>query len=179
MAVALKLKVARAKLDSNPEYSAKVLDDAMQELATGLEELREIARGLHPAILTDNGLAPALQALAKRLPIEVDLDVPDERLAPQLEATTYYVVSEALTNVVKHAQAGIAARGDPPRRRDPARRHHRRRARRSGRGQGHRDRRPARSRRGRRRPHHGRQPARARHRDHGRAAAQRLTQSGR
>ena len=80
----------------------------MQELATGLEELREIARGLHPAILTDNGLAPALEALARRLPIEVDLDVPDERLAPQLEATTYYVVSEALTNVVKHAQAGFA-----------------------------------------------------------------------
>ena len=67
VAVALKLKVARAKLESNPEFSAQVLDDAMQELATGLEELREIARGLHPAILTDNGLAPALQALAERL----------------------------------------------------------------------------------------------------------------
>jgi signal transduction histidine kinase len=108
VAVALKLKVARAKLHSDAEYSAKVLDDAMQELATGLEELRELARGLHPAILTDNGLAPALQALAKRLPIEVDLEVPDERLAPQLEATTYYIVSEALTNVVKHAGAGAA-----------------------------------------------------------------------
>ena len=108
VAVALKLKVARAKLETNPEFSAKILDDAMQELATGLEELREIARGLHPAILTDNGLAPALEALARRLPIEVDLDVPDERLAPHLEATTYYVVSEALTNVVKHAQAGFA-----------------------------------------------------------------------
>ena len=80
----------------------------MQELATGLEELRELARGLHPAILTDNGLAPALQALGKRLPIEVDLDVPVERLAPHLEATTYYIVSEALTNVVKHAGAGTA-----------------------------------------------------------------------
>jgi PAS domain S-box-containing protein len=108
VAVALKLKVARAKLDGNPEYSAKILDDAMQELATGLEELRELARGLHPAILTDNGLAPALQALGKRLPIEVDLDVPVERLAPHLEATTYYIVSEALTNVVKHAGAGTA-----------------------------------------------------------------------
>jgi PAS domain S-box-containing protein len=108
VAVALKLKVARAKLESDPAFSAKVLDDAMQELAVGLEELREIARGLHPAILTDNGLAPALTALAKRLPIEVDLDVPDERLAPQLEATTYYIVSEALTNVAKHAEAGTA-----------------------------------------------------------------------
>ena len=108
VAVALKLTVARAKLTTNPELSATVLDDAIQELATGLEELREIARGLHPAILTENGLAPALQALGRRLPIEVDLDVPDERLAPQLEATTYYIVSEALTNVVKHAEAGTA-----------------------------------------------------------------------
>ena len=151
----------------------------MQELATGLEELRELARGLHPAILTDNGLAPALQALAKRLPIEVDLDVPDERLAPQLEATTYYVVSEALTNVVKHAAAGtahVAIRRDGAMLRVGITD--------DGRGgadavQGQRDRRPARSRRGRRRPHHGGQPARARHRDHGGAADQRLTQSGR
>ena len=108
VAVALKLRVARAQLETKPELTATVLDDAMQELATGLEELREIARGLHPAILTENGLAPALQALAKRLPIEVELRVPDERLAPQLEATTYYIVSEALTNVVKHAQADTA-----------------------------------------------------------------------
>ena len=179
VAVALKLKVARAKLDGNPEYSAKILDDAMQELATGLEELRELARGLHPAILTDNGLAPALQALGKRLPIEVDLDVPVERLAPQLEATTYYIVSEALTNVVKHAGAGNGARGDPPGRRDAARRRDRRWSRRRRRRQGQRDRRPARPRGGGRRAHHGRQPARARHRDHGGVAAQRLTQSGR
>ena len=108
VAVALKLRVARAKLETRPDVTAKVLDDAMQELAIGLEELREIARGLHPAILTENGLAPALQALARRLPIEVDLDVPDERLGPELEATTYYIVSEALTNVVKHAEAGTA-----------------------------------------------------------------------
>ena len=179
VAVALKLKVARAKLESNPEYSAQVLDDAMQELATGLEELREIARGLHPAILTDNGLAPALLALAKRLPIEVDLDVPDERLAPQLEATTYYVVSEALTNVVKHARPGrahVAIRRDGAMLRVGITD--------DGRGGadaskgtgivGLRDRAEAAG-----GPHHGRQPARARHRDHGGAAAQRLTQSGR
>jgi PAS domain S-box-containing protein len=108
VAVALKLRVARARLHSRPDDSAEVLDDAIEELATGLEELREIARGLHPAILTENGLGAALQALARRLPIEVDLDVPDERLPPQLEATSYYIVSEALTNVVKHAGADTA-----------------------------------------------------------------------
>jgi signal transduction histidine kinase len=108
VAVALKLRIARAKLHSQPDDSAEVLDDAMRELATGLEELREIARGLHPAILTENGLGPALQALARRLPIDVDLDVPEERLPAQLEATSYYIVSEALTNVVKHAGADTA-----------------------------------------------------------------------
>lgn len=108
VSVALKLKVARRQLESRPEAAAKMLDDAMAELGTGLEELREIARGLHPAILTENGLRPALQALANRLPIEVDLQAPDERLAKDIEATAYYIVSEALTNVVKHAQADRA-----------------------------------------------------------------------
>ena len=65
----------------------------------------ELARGLHPAALTEQGLGPALSNLANRLPIEVDLSAPDQRLPENIEATTYYIVSEALTNVVKHAQA--------------------------------------------------------------------------
>jgi len=105
VAVALKLKVARRQLDRDVQAAAATLDNAIDELNVGLEELREIARGLHPAILTDNGLGPALGALVKRLPVEVELDVPDGRLPAAVEATAYYIVSEALTNVVKHARA--------------------------------------------------------------------------
>jgi signal transduction histidine kinase len=60
---------------------------------------------LHPAALTEQGLGPALAGVAQRLPIEVDVDAPDERLPENIEATAYYIVTEALTNVVKHAQA--------------------------------------------------------------------------
>ena len=71
----------------------------------GLAELREIARGLHPAALVDQGLERALEALAARLPVRVEIDAPSERLAEHVEATADYIVSEALTNVVKHAAA--------------------------------------------------------------------------
>jgi PAS domain S-box-containing protein len=102
--VALKLRLARAR----PAAAAELLEEAVRELDTGLEELREIARGLHPAILGDHGLGHALEALAARLPVPVDIDAPGERLPDDVEATAYYVVSEALTNVAKHAAAGGA-----------------------------------------------------------------------
>jgi signal transduction histidine kinase len=71
-----------------------------------LDELRELSRGLHPAVLAEGGLGPALRALARRSPIAVELNVAvDKRLPQQVEITTYYVVSELLTNAVKHAQA--------------------------------------------------------------------------
>jgi PAS domain S-box-containing protein len=105
VSLALTIRLARRQLETKPEAVAASLEGAAKELDFALEELRELARGLHPAALTEQGLGPALSNLAKRLPIEVDVKAPDERLAENIEATAYYIVSEALTNVVKHAQA--------------------------------------------------------------------------
>ena len=105
VSLALTIRLARRQLETKPEAVAASLEGAAKELDLALEELRELARGLHPAALTEQGLGPALANLAKRLPIEVDLSAPDERLPENIEATAYYIVSEALTNVVKHAQA--------------------------------------------------------------------------
>jgi PAS domain S-box-containing protein len=108
VSLALKLRVARAQLISHPEATAELLADASRELAAGLEELRELARGLHPAILSEHGLSYALEALASRLPVPLEIEAPRERLPAPVEATAYYILSEALTNVVKHAEAGRA-----------------------------------------------------------------------
>jgi PAS domain S-box-containing protein len=82
---------------------------AVEELGHALEELRELARGIHPAVLTEYGLGPALDALAARATLPVDLDVElAERLPPAVEAAAYYVVAEALTNVAKYARASGA-----------------------------------------------------------------------
>ena len=109
VSVALKLRLAKARLLTAPDTIGDLLDDASRELDTGLAELRELARGLHPAILGDLGLAHALEALATRTPVPVELDVPfEERLPERVERTAYYIVSEALTNVAKHAGADVA-----------------------------------------------------------------------
>jgi PAS domain S-box-containing protein len=82
------------------------LDLAIDELAAGLQEIRELAGGLHPSLLSERGLVPALEALAMRSPIPVDLRLlPDRRLPPSIEVAAYYVVAEALANVHKHAGA--------------------------------------------------------------------------
>jgi signal transduction histidine kinase len=97
------------KLESDPPAAAAALASAREELRHGLAELREIARGLHPAILSQ-GLRAALAAVAERSTVPVDLAVDvDERLPEQVEAAAYYVVSEALTNVARYADAGHAA----------------------------------------------------------------------
>ena len=76
------------------------------ELSHALQELRELARGIHPAVLTERGLEPAVRALADRAPLPVELDVSiHERLPDPVEAAAYYVVAEALTNVAKYAHA--------------------------------------------------------------------------
>ena len=81
---------------------------AGEELAHALTELRELARGIHPAVLTERGLEPAVRALADRAPVPVELEVAlEERVAGPVEAAAYYVVSEALTNVAKYAQASF------------------------------------------------------------------------
>jgi PAS domain S-box-containing protein len=108
VSLALSLQIARGKLEKSPAAAATILDEASRELEQALVELRELARGLHPAILTDRGLAHALDALVARLPLPVELDVPDTRFDPTTEATAYYIAAEALTNVAKHAGATAA-----------------------------------------------------------------------
>jgi signal transduction histidine kinase len=85
-----------------------MLDEAQSELRTGLAELRELARGIHPAVLTDRGLEPAISALASRLPVPVTVEADAVDLSPPAEIAAYFVVSEALTNVAKYAQASAA-----------------------------------------------------------------------
>jgi signal transduction histidine kinase len=88
------------------EEDRALLDHAVDELATGLQELRELAGGLHPSVLADRGLAAALEALTLRSPLPVELEaLPRRRLPDAVEAAAYYVVAEALANVHKHARA--------------------------------------------------------------------------
>jgi PAS domain S-box-containing protein len=108
VSVALKLRLARARVERDTDAATLLLEDAMRELDTGLEELREIARGIHPAILSERGLRPALEALTERLLLPVELAIPDQRMPHHSEATAYYIVSEALTNVARHAAATSA-----------------------------------------------------------------------
>ncbi len=108
VSLALAIRVARAKIGSNPEAAGELLDESSRELDEALAELRELARGLHPAILTDRGLSPALDSLAGRLPIPIEINAPADRFDPTVEATAYYIAAEALTNVVKHADASHA-----------------------------------------------------------------------
>jgi PAS domain S-box-containing protein len=94
------------RLQDSLERRHSLLDDAIAELVAGLEELRQLAGGLHPAVLSERGLAVALEALVLRSPIPVELEsLPDRRLPEQVEATAYYVVAEALANAHKHARA--------------------------------------------------------------------------
>jgi signal transduction histidine kinase len=104
----INLQLAQQKWSSAPQQARDLLDRALTEARVGIDQLREIAAGIHPAILTHRGLAAALGALAARLPIPVELDLTAERLPPAIEASVYFFCSEALTNVVKHAHASTA-----------------------------------------------------------------------
>jgi PAS domain S-box-containing protein len=107
--IATSLNVRLAARRANDAELRAMLDSAGDELALALEELRELARGLHPAILSDHGLKAAVEALAERAPLPVEVDVTlDDRLPEPVEAAAYYVVAEALTNVAKYAQASVA-----------------------------------------------------------------------
>ena len=105
VALALLLRGARARAEAGSELAA-MLDRATAELQAGLDELRELARGIHPAVLTDRGLEPALQSLVARAPVPVSVEAPaEERLPGPVESAAYFVVSEALANVAKYARA--------------------------------------------------------------------------
>jgi PAS domain S-box-containing protein len=107
--LALEVRMARARLAADPSAAVPFLERVGNELADASAELRELARGIHPAVLTERGLAPAIAALATRAPVPVEvLAVPQERLPPATETTAYFTVSEALTNIAKYARASHA-----------------------------------------------------------------------
>jgi signal transduction histidine kinase len=109
VSLALQLRLTQSALERRPDAVTGLLEEAQAELARALDELRELARGIHPAILTDRGLGPALEAILARAPLPVELsDLPGERLPERVEAAVYYVVAETVTNIAKHAQAESA-----------------------------------------------------------------------
>ena len=108
VSLALELRAAQAAVPPELGELAAELSRVAEGVASVLEELRETARGIHPAILAEGGLGPALKTLARRSPIPVELDVRGEtRLPKRIEVAAYYVVSEALTNAAKHAEASV------------------------------------------------------------------------
>jgi PAS domain S-box-containing protein len=106
VAMALDVRLARARLAKDPSDAPAYLERLGEELAAASDELRELARGIHPAVLTDHGLGPAIEALVARSPVPVDVEaVPADRLPSAAETTAYFTVAEALTNVAKYARA--------------------------------------------------------------------------
>ncbi|RKQ87969.1 histidine kinase [Solirubrobacter pauli] len=109
VALSLSLRIAQNQIAKNPEAAAQMVGAAQEELTRALEELRELARGIHPAVLSDRGLQAAVEALAVRSPLPVKVvEVPGERLPEPVEAAAYFVIAEALTNVAKYAHASNA-----------------------------------------------------------------------
>lgn len=110
VAVAMNLGRAKARYDDDPATAKQLLDEAHRDSKQALTELRDLARGIHPAVLTDRGLDAALSGLASRSPVPVSVQVDVEpRCSATIEAIAYFVVSEALANVAKHAQAHSAS----------------------------------------------------------------------
>ena len=109
VSLALTLRLAKLQLRNNPDETAHLLTDASDELQSAIDELRELARGIHPAVLTDRGLGPALEVLADHahLPVELTARL-TSRLPSTVEAVVYYVAAEGLTNITKYAGATAA-----------------------------------------------------------------------
>jgi PAS domain S-box-containing protein len=99
------LQLAEQKWETAPERARELLGLAIRDAKNGIHDLRELAAGIHPAILTQRGLRSAIDALAARMPIVIEFEVLAGRLPVPIEANVYFFCSEALTNVVKHAQA--------------------------------------------------------------------------
>jgi signal transduction histidine kinase len=103
-----KIKLAEEAIGDGSEDASKLIREACDSTEGALEELRELAQGIHPAVLATNGLEPALKVVARRSPIPVELEIRiEERLPERIEVTAYYVVSEALTNAAKHSAASV------------------------------------------------------------------------
>jgi signal transduction histidine kinase len=100
------LKQAREALQTNRGPACELVDEALRQSELATDELRKLARGIHPSVLTLRGLSAAIEGLADRMPVPVELDVSVGHLPPAVESTAYFVVAEALTNVAKHARAG-------------------------------------------------------------------------
>jgi signal transduction histidine kinase len=110
VSLTLTLRMAREELGKDAGEAGRLLDRSRQELDEALKELRELARGIHPTVLSDHGLGTAVEALAHRAPLPVEVgELPEQELQEQVELTAYLVVSEALTNVAKHASATRAS----------------------------------------------------------------------
>ena len=105
VALAMDLGMARAKLETDPAAATALVGEAHEEAKRALAELRDLARGIHPAVLADRGLDAAISALAARSPVPVGVEVATGRLPDPVESAAYFVVAEAMTNAAKHAQA--------------------------------------------------------------------------
>jgi signal transduction histidine kinase len=103
------LKAARGALEDDAEATAALLEGALARAEEAMAELRELSHGILPSALTHGGLRAAVRALSSRLDVPVDMDIASERVASEIEASAYFIVAEALTNVVKHAQASRIA----------------------------------------------------------------------
>ena len=109
VALSLTLGMAESRLAADPAAAAPLIAQAREEAQLAVKELRELARGIHPALLSERGLGPALEALAARAPVPTTVDgVPEQRLPPPVESACYFVTAEALTNVAKYAGATSA-----------------------------------------------------------------------
>jgi signal transduction histidine kinase len=104
----LNLEMAREAIGKEPEAVPMLVAEALDHAKEATVELRELAHGILPAVLTHGGLRPAVRTLARRMPVPVEIDVDVGRLPAAVEATAYFVVAEALTNVAKHSQASHA-----------------------------------------------------------------------
>jgi signal transduction histidine kinase len=117
VSLAMDLGIARQKITTDPEAARALVEEAHGEAKRALGDIRDLVRGIHPAVLSDRGLDAAISALTDRcpLPVEVDVDLND-RPPEAVEATAYFVVAEALANVAKHAEASetcVTVRREP------------------------------------------------------------------
>jgi signal transduction histidine kinase len=109
VAAVIRLQLAQQKWDSDPLEARRQLDDGVESVMAGLQALRELAGGIHPPVLAERGLEAAVEALAATSPLPVALDLAGARYPAGMEASLYFLVCEALTNVAKHAAATTVA----------------------------------------------------------------------